>query len=138
MLPDDHQTTLHYTTNVGRLPSIRPSIVGEAIVNAITRASSIAEKYHCAISLNRRAIDELVMDDYELHTPVDCWRHASSKVKRHDTTRHLGSVGDFEGFRQPQLLHWSATSCCTGRDISCASAATATSGDAVEGGGYRC
>ena len=53
----------------------------------------------------------------------------------HDNNvRHVGSVGVDIGCSQPQLLLESATSFCTGDDITCALASTAISGDAVEGG----
>ena len=56
------------------------------------------------------------------------------KIHNTTTVRHSGSVGAIYGFSKPTLLIWSATSICTGDDIHCASAATAISGDAVEGG----
>ena len=80
----------------------------------------VKENNHCAASLRRKADGELVMHDYRIHntTTVNC----------------SGGVGDAYGFSKPKLLIWSATSICTGDDIHCASAATAISGDAVEGG----
>ena len=54
--------------------------------------------------------------------------------KPHDNSETPGECRVSDGFSKPKLLIWSATSNCTGDDIHCASAATAISGDAVEGG----
>ena len=60
---NNNYNPLHNTTDLERLWSIRSSTVGEVIVDAIMRATSADEEHHCAISLTRRANDELVLHD---------------------------------------------------------------------------
>ena len=85
---------------------------------------------HCATSLRDEKEDKTKQS-------VDAVEFNMHDHNYTTTVRHQGSVGVSDGFSKPKLLIWSATSNCTGDDIHCASAATAISGDAVEGGGAR-
>ena len=112
--------TTHDITYAKKPPSIKSSIIVKGSVNAVTKQHADGS-YHCATPLDRNTIEELVMQDnlFYCETPGE---YRGSSVRLQQTKR---------------LVNWSATSICTGNDISCALASTAISGDAVEGGGAR-